>query len=138
MSFKYETSSSAQNRGWNKLKKQIYGLRSTISSNEQTIALLEQEIKTQKYEQNLLKTEKVKMKHLLLDIAANQSKLAKSIESELLKLEENKRNFITNDADLTTIPISDVAMKASKFIPFKESIDIMRGTILLVLENQYV
>ena len=94
-------------------------------------------LRTQKYEQNLLKTEKDKMKQLLLDIANNQSKLAKSIESELLKLEENKRKFVTNDADLTTVPISDVAMKASKFIPFKESIDIMRGTILLALENQY-
>ena len=132
MSLKYDTSSSAQNRGWNKLKKQIYCLRSAMSSNEQTIALLEQEIKTQKYEQNLLKTEKDKMKQLLLDIANNQSKLAKSIESELLKLEENRKKFSKNDVDLTAIPRSNVVMKASNFIPFKESIDIMRGIILLI------
>ena len=135
MNLKYDTSSSDQNRGWNQLKKQIYSLRSTMSSNEQTIALLEQEIKAQKHEQNILKTERVKMKQLLLDVAANQSKLAKSIESELLKLEENKRKFNATDVDLKAITMSDVVMKTSNFVPFKESIDIMRGTFLLVLDK---
>ena len=127
MSFNDQTNHFTDKRGWNSLKKKIYSFRSTISRNEETIELLEKEIQEQRYQQTRLLAEKAKLKELLLRLAMNQSELANFIETDVLRIEnegESPRSLIATTGTVT----SEAAIQTPVFVPFSESINIMKGT----------
>ena len=129
MSANHQMNHCVDVRGWDSLKKKIYTLRTTMSYKEQTIVLLQQQIKDHKYQQNILITEKARLKKILLDIAANQSQLVKLIDKEVLKLEENEINDTKFHLDKAGTPSSEIVMSTIDFVPYRESIDIMTGNI---------
>ena len=129
MSANHQMNNCVDIRGWDSLKKKIYTLRTTMSYKEQTIVLLQQQIKDHKYQQNILITEKARLKKILLDIAANQSQLVKLIDKEVLKLEENENIVTKLDLHKKETPLSEVVMGTIDFVPFRESIDIMAGNV---------
>ena len=129
MSANHQMNNCVDIRGWDSLKKKIYTLRTTMSYKEQTIVLLQQQIKDQKYQQNILITEKARLKKILLDVAANHSQLVKQIDKEVSKLEENETIVTKLDLHKTSTPLSEVVMGTVDFVPFRESIDIMAGNI---------
>ena len=129
MSANHQMNHCVDVRGWDSLKKKIYTLRTTMSYKEQTIVLLQQQIKDHKYQQNILITEKARLKKILLDIAANQSQLVKLIDKEVLKLEENEIKNTKFHLDKAGTPSYENVMSTIDFVPYRESIDIMTGNM---------
>ena len=126
MSFKVQTNTCIDAKGWDSIKRKIYSFRSAISRNEETIDLLEKEMKEQRYQLTRLVAEKAKMKQLLLRLATNHSELARSIETEVFRIENESESTRSELATTGSRP-SNIAIKPPVCSLFSQSIGIMKG-----------